>query len=502
MSHRRRMSALALLASTAVAGALLVPTAATSAPTSGPADPAPRAAAGEGSLPGVLMHLHRFEEIGDEHGDRAAGTPGYRASRDYVVRTLKKAGYRPKVQAFDYTAYSVVGDPAFGRTAPESADYVDGEDFLVMSYSGSSDVTAPVQAVDLTLDDLEGSTSGCQADDYVDFADGAVALVRRGGCSFGVKAATADAAGAAALLVMNQGTVGNRGLFDGQVGDARAGLAVLAIDYDLGVELATAGTEVRIDVETEQTTTRTWNVLADTRGNAKNVVVAGAHLDSVPGVNGLNDNASGSAALLEIAEQMATRKKAPNNRVRFAWWGAEEVGLLGSLHYVDDLAANRPKALRKIALYLNFDMIASPNYALQVYDGDNSLPAQADLPPAPAGSGAIERLFHRFFDKLGTGSSEVAVGDRSDHAGFLYHDIPIGGLFTGAEELKTEEEAALFGGQAGLPYDACYHEPCDDLGNVSLRALKANFKAMKHAIGTYAKSTKAVDREVAAAGRR
>ena len=142
----------------------------------------------------------------------------------------------------------------------------------------------------------------------------------------------------------------------------------------VGQELAASTPEATITARDRlPRSATTWNVIAETRkGNRQNVVMAGAHLDSVPEGNGINDNGSGSAALLETAEAMADMKRKPENRVRFAWWGAEELGLLGSEHYVADLSTNQPRQFQNIALYLNFDMVGSPNYKLGVYDGDNN----------------------------------------------------------------------------------------------------------------------------------
>ena len=221
--------------------------------------------------------------------------------------------------------------------------------------------------------------------------------------------------------------------------------------------------------------------------------MAGAHLDSVVEGEGINDNGSGSAALLETAEAVADMKKPPKNQVRFAWWGAEELGLLGSEHYVADLAENKPAKFQNIALYLNFDMVGSPNYMLGVYDGNNDAFPPEESATAPRGSAAIERLFHNHFDRIGTGSVETAFSGRSDYGPFIALNVPAGGLFTGAEGVKSEAEAEMFGGTAGEAYDACYHIGCDDLGNVSRAAIKANTSAILHAVKRYARSTRTVN---------
>ncbi len=293
---------------------------------------------------------------------------------------------------------------------------------------------------------------------------------------------------------MNQGTDGRTDAFAGTLGGPVGTVPAIGTSFAIGESLAVEGAEAHLVTETASEIRQTYNVLAETRGAKKNVVMAGAHLDSVLLGNGINDNGSGSAALLETAEKMAAMKKQPNNRVRFAWWGAEELGLLGSEHYVADLSENKPNAFQKIALYLNFDMVGSPNYALMVYDGDNSaFPVGPNAAEGPEGSGAIEEMFHDFFDGYGTGSDETAFSGRSDYGPFIALNVPAGGLFTGAEGVKTAEQAVKFGGTAGEAYDECYHAACDDLGNLSRRALRANTAAIVHAVAKYARSTRSVN---------
>ena len=446
----------------------------------------------EGTVQGVYEHLIELEEIGDAHGTRSSGTPGYEASVDYVMQRLRKAGYKPVKQAFEFPFFERTGPSTFEQTAPTSTTFEEGVDYALMTYSGSGDVTAPVEGVDLSLANPAGSTSGCEASDFADFEAGKIALIQRGACAFGQKVTNATAAGAVGVIIFNTGTPGNTEAFAGTLGTPveNAGPAI-GTSFAIGQALAADGVEVHLAASTTVDIRTTWNVIAETKqGNAKNVVMAGAHLDSVTEGHGINDNGSGSAALLETAEAVADMKPKPKNKVRFAWWGAEEFNLLGSAHYVTDLAENHPDLFQRIALYLNFDMVGSPNYMLGVYDGDDSLGAGTE---PPEGSAAIETLFHSFFDKLGTGSVDTVFSGRSDYGPFIARNVPAGGLFTGAEGVKTPEEAALFGGTAGEAYDECYHAACDDLGNVSRAALTANTAAMLHAVKTYAKSTRTVN---------
>ena len=206
----------------------------------------------------------------------------------------------------------------------------------------------------------------------------------------------------------------------------------------------------------------------------------GAHLDSVVAGPGINDNGSGTATDLEIAEQLAALKVTPQQKIRFAFWGAEEGGLLGSEHYVGALSDT---ALSRIYANLNFDMLGSPNFARFVYDGDGSASE-----PGPPGSAQIERLFTRYLTGQGLQSEPTAFDGRSDYGPFIAVGIPAGGLFSGAEGVKTEAQATRYGGTAGEPFDACYHQACDTTGNLSTTALAQLGDAAAHAVLTLATS--------------
>ncbi len=446
---------------------------------------------------GIAEHLTALDQIADANGGtRASGTPGYAASRDYVVETLEAAGYSPTVQEFEFPFFQELSPAMLSQVTPDPTTYADPADFSSMTYSGSGDVTAEVVPVDTTLTPTEVSTSGCEDTDFDAFPAGAIALVQRGTCTFGIKAVNAEANGAAGVIVFNRGTAGATESVAGTLGAPDVTIPVVGASFALGQDLADpAGTTVRLVTDTESEFRTTYNVLAETAaGDSGNVVMAGAHLDSVVPGAGINDNGSGSASLLEVAEQMSKVK--PKNQVRFAWWGAEELGLLGSTHYVADLAENDPAALQDIALYLNFDMVGSPNYVRFVYDGDNSrFPVGPAAAEGPAGSGSIEAMFHDYFGSQGLASEETPFSGRSDYGPFIAEGIPAGGLFTGAEGVKTAAQAAVFGGEAGVAYDVCYHQACDDISNVSMKAIDEMSDAVAHAILTFAMDTRSVNGE-------
>jgi Zn-dependent M28 family amino/carboxypeptidase len=442
---------------------------------------------------GVREHQAALQAIADENdGHRFSGFAGYNASVDYVVETLRAAGYDPEVQPFNYLAFQPVGPSALQQVAPNTITYVEGTDFGAITQSDRGDVTAAVTPVDLQLGIGNTSTSGCEAADWAGFPAGNIALLQRGTCTFELKAENAAAAGAVGIVIFNQGNTAaeDRNNIPAVTLTANntSGIPVIGTTYALGVTLSqTPGLRMRVFANTLREILPTANVIAEKTGaNDDNVVMAGAHLDSVLAGPGINDNGSGSAAILETAIQMAKLK--PTNTVRFAWWGAEESGLVGSTNYVNSLSQAEKD---RIALYLNFDMIGSPNYIQMVYDSDES-GFEAPV-PVPPGSIAIEDLFESFYTLRSEPYDDAEFSGRSDYQAFINNGIAAGGLFTGAEVPKTAEQQAIWGGTTGAQYDPCYHAACDTFANNSMHALEINSDAVAFAVLTYAYSTETVN---------
>ncbi len=443
------------------------------------------------TLDGVREHQAALQAIADANGGiRTSGTAGYDASVDYVVERMEAAGYDVTVQEFAFNTFVQLGPSALEQVAPVATPYGEGSDYALMSQTDPGDVTALVTAVDLDLGLGNASTSGCEATDFAGFPAGNIALIQRGACNFSVKAENAAAAGAVGVIIFNQGSSTDRlGVINGTLGDGYAGgIPVLFARYDLGVTLAsTPGLVARIKTDVFRGEATSYNVLAESRdGNPDNVVMAGAHLDSVNAGPGIQDNGSGSAAILEVAEQMAKVK--PRNKLRFAWWGAEESGLVGSTHYVDSLSQEEQD---RIALYLNFDMIGSPNHVFFVYDGDDSDGVGAG--PGPEGSAEIEKVFEAYYMQRGLPFKGTDFSGRSDYGPFIEVGIPSGGLFTGAEGIKTPEEVVLWGGTAGDQYDPCYHLACDTFDNINLTALDVNADGVATAVLQFAMNTSMIN---------
>jgi Zn-dependent M28 family amino/carboxypeptidase len=438
----------------------------------------------------VREHQAALQQIADENGgNRFAGLAGHNESVDYVVDTLEAAGWDVSLQEFDYTSYRELGPSALQQVAPNSINYVEGTDFGVIDQSDPGDVTAQVTGVDLQFGLGNTSTSGCEAADFAGFPAGHIALLQRGVCTFELKAENAAAAGAVGIVIFNQGNTPDRMGIPPVTLTANntSGIPVLGTTYQLGDTLAhTPGLVMRVFANTERKVLPTANVLAERKGaNDDNVVMAGAHLDSVLAGPGINDNGSGSAVLLEVAQQLAHVKL--QNTVRLAWWTAEESGLVGSTNYVNSLSEAE---LGRIALYMNFDMVGSPNYIFMTQDADQSSFAGAVIPD---GSVAIEDLFESYYTKQHEPYDDAAFDGRSDYQAFILNDVPAGGLFTGAEVPKTAEQAGIWGGTVGSPFDPCYHSACDTFANNNNHALAVNADLIAFAVLTYAYSTKSVN---------
>ncbi len=431
----------------------------------------------------MLKHAQAFQMISDENGgNRASGFQGYGASVQYVITKLRDAGYNPTAQVFDFVTFEETADPVLREVAPTAKTYTPGTEFLTMNYSASGDTAvATITQVDLNLSSDPAqrvSTSGCEAADFAGFTAGHIALMQRGSCPFAQKVTNAQTAGAVGAIIFNSGTPGNEGVVAGTLGEtAQDGqptppdvtIPAVGISYAEGDRLSreTDPTTGQIVVAAKSDQRKSTNIIADTRsGNPNNVTIVGSHLDSVVEGPGINDNGSGSAFNLELALQMADRKIRTENRVRFAFWGAEESGLVGATRYV---AAISDEDFAKIAANLNFDMLASPNHGKFVYDGNFSdTPPPATAPNVNPGAAYIESVFLNYFRSVRISPDPSAFDGRSDYKPFQDNGIAAGGLFSGAEVAKTAAQAAKWGGTAGMAFDPNYHQAGDNINNLNL----------------------------------
>jgi Zn-dependent M28 family amino/carboxypeptidase len=349
---------------------------------------------------------------------------------------------------------------------------------VLFEYSNSTDgtVTAPLVAV---------SNLGCEASDFPADVAGKIALVSRGSCNFGLKSALAGSAGAVGAVIYNNvaaavsGTLGPPPRAEGPY------VATVGVTQELGqayLSQLSGGAEVSatLDVLTDIQIITTNNVLATSKcGDKNNQLALGAHTDSVGAGPGINDDGSGTIGILNVAKSLA--KYNVKNAVTFGFWSGEESGLLGSTYFVENLS---PEESLKIRAYLNFDMIASPNYVHQIYDGDGSAYGLT----GPDGSDLIEEFYEKYFVRAGVPSNATEFNGRSDYGPFLDANIPAGGTTTGADEVKTEEEQKIWGGVAGEILDQNYHQAGDTVANLNEGAWLLHARGIAAAVAKYATS--------------
>lgn len=390
------------------------------------------------------------------HRTRVIGSEGHLGTLKYIHDTLKSLG--------DYYTVSKQPFPAVSGAVFEYRLLLESdlpETAYPMSLTPPTKNKEPVNG-ELVLVDNEG----CDESDYPSSVAGNIAFIKRGTCPFGTKSANAGKAGAIAAVVYNYedapvgGTLGvpspnHVATFGLSGGEAAPYLAKLK-----GSEKVSATAYIDAEVNTIKTN----NIIAQTKyGDQDNCVMLGGHSDSVAEGPGVNDDGSGSVTVLEVAKQLSRFRV--NNCVRFAWWSGEEEGLLGSDFYANTLSAEENQ---KIRLFMDYDMLASPNFAYQVYDARDKV--------NPAGSQALRDLYVDWYGKNGVNFTYIPFDGRSDYDGFIRNGIPAGGIATGAEGIKTKKEVAMFGGEDGVPYDVCYHQLCDNMSNLNLTAWELNSK--------------------------
>lgn len=415
-----------------------------------PRCPAPVASQLE--LASLESHLAALAEIGQENGDRSVAGLGFHASVDYVERQLRELGLDPQRQAFEHPI-------VVQSTPPELVLLTGGEETALApptfaasfrSASGSAD-GAP-----FPVGHEASGCGGCDAASWTDFPEGAIAWVRGRTSDLPTIGFQASLSGAAAVLLeVDTGDPERR--WDPR-GPISAGLPIVLIGQNVAEQVAAADA-VRLTVAVDEDhRVSSVNVLAELPGREPGpVLMIGSHLDSVVGSYGVNDNGTGIAVVLELTRALAGCDLRPT--VRVAFWGAEEWGLRGSAHYVDRVDPG------DVLAYLNLDMLGSPNGGHYVY-GERE-------------PGTLAARLGEAFDALGAPWLwDERLGARSDHAAFDAAGVPVVSLVSGAEAIVDDDTAAIFGTEAGLQHDPCYHRSCDDLANVDRDRMLTAARAM------------------------
>jgi hypothetical protein len=435
----------------------------------------------------ILADLRRLQEIADANGgNRAAGSASEAAAEAYVADELRAAGFAVEMQE--------VSVPWFHQDAPSVLEVAglaspleDGRDFRAMLLSGSGDASGPLVALDFDPAAQPGDSSGggCDPADWKDVHKGAIVLVRPGRCFRRDAVVNAQAAGVAALITAYPHFQRDSVLRPTLIDPTGIDIPAIATSNEAGLalfEAAREGTTARVVVKATIEARTSANVIAETAGGADDhVLMVGGHIDTSVDGPGMNDDGSGTMTTLEIARQLAAATTGPQSqagggwKVRFAFWTGEEIALLGSTAYTQGLG---PDDVAAVEAYLNLDMLGSGNGVREVYGAGQST--------RPTEGQAITDLFTSALEGAGLSSSVIELGGGSDHGPFNNIAIPVGGLFSGANEIKTDEQAELFGGTAGLAHDPCYHLACDRVDHIDPIRLEEMARAAAWVVGALA----------------
>lgn len=445
-----------------------------------PATDLPRDVANKVTADGMYTHLRKLQEIADANrGSRADGTPGYDASVDYIVQVLKDKGFDVTTPEFDRLDRTEGGNPTV--TVAGRGYRVDQASLLVTTPPGGLNA----------ITQRPQKPAGCTAADYGSApVRNAIVVVDDTGCSVGKKQDAAIAKGAVGLLIVSApGATGRpAGLFTpGYYQQLTVPVGV--IDRDADAALRRTNAPVRLVLDSKPVMVKARNVVAQTKtGDTKNVVLVGAQLGSFPRSPGINDNGSGVAALLDAAAALGSQPRI-TNAVRFTFWSSDTEA---PTKYVRGLARDQ---LDDVAMYLSFDMLGSPNAGYFTYDGDQSAQPNPDIPiqSVPAGSAAVERTLAGYLNLAGVRPADMPLSRTADYGPFLAAGIPIGGLTAGSSQRKTEVQARLWGGRAGMPFDPNYGAARDNIDNIDRKALSVMGQAAAFAVGTYAQSVEGVN---------
>lgn len=423
------------------------------------------------SVDDILADLGKLQDIADANGGtRAAGTPGYDESADFVAAELEAAGFVVERETATVTAFTQTAPSVLAVTG--GAAFEDLRDFKAMTLSPSGDVSAPIVALgfDPNAQPADRNGLGCNAADWTGVPSGSIVVVQPGPCRRHDAVVLAQDAGMVALITSYAAWPRDGVLRPTLVAADDIRIPVLGTTGAVGAALAAAaadGATVRVATSTSVAEVESTNVIAESAwGDPVHVVMLGGHLDSALDGPGINDNGSGTMTILEIARTMAELARSrpadaqPAWKLRVAFWTGEETGLFGSFAHANQLTAGDITATEA---YLNFDMIGSRNGVRAVY--------QEDGPPQPAAETAISALLADALALEGLAWEPMAVGAASDHYPLQQAGIPIGGLYSGSNEIKSAGQAATFGGTADAPLDACYHLACDTVANIDRELL-------------------------------
>ncbi|CAF1083376.1 unnamed protein product [Didymodactylos carnosus] len=417
----------------------------------------------------MMSHLNEFQKIADNNGrTRAIHTRGFELTLDYITQYLtNNTNLKVHRQDFNWSTFNLTDIPTFSSNiSGVNKIYTRGvgADFYELIYfrnSSTSSVSARVTII---------PRYGCSPSDWntLDITETVALVAGGGGCLYRVKAQLAPS-NLSGLLIYN--SVGMSAVASSV--NPNITFPVLSVSYGVGMELKNAPNNmlVTIQLTAGKEQKPVGNICADTR------------------------TGSGSAANLVLATNIArlfnkSVDRAYKYRVRFCWWGAEEVGLRGA-EYHRDMARQNTTVGERISDYLvnlNYDMLGSPNYMFGIYNGSsapNNTPAYAK-----PGSIKLSELFRDWFTNHLLPWTYTDVSGRADYGPFLEAGVVASGLFSGAEGIKSKSERDYYdqvlgsspGGIVATAYDPCYHLDCDTVQNINQFALQRMTQAAAYVL--------------------
>jgi hypothetical protein len=437
----------------------------------------------------IMKHLKNFETIAFNHPKQSRSVENaFNESVSYVSGVLKqRVGSNPAWriwnQTFPVPIFEQISVPQINQVFPKYLPYQNGVDFVQLRYGGN---VVMEETLDVVFIDV-GETTGCRLEDYKNVTNQIVIIPNwpiSTSCEVYFKALYAQRAGAKAVLIANRFAsstlLASRVLYSNWSSSVEmVNIPVFGISYTMSesIKLTNGGVSLKLIVNCQIRMVNTLNLFVERIGSNDTEIMVGAHLDSVPEGPGINDNASGVSTILEIFNQIVNLAISSKYTIRFAFWGAEEIGLLGSRYYVQ----NHPNP-SVIVFYLNYDMLGSPNFMRGVHDGNTAQNAAIRIPSA-----RVSTYFVDYFNSTKKPCSLVQMESGSDFVPFASASIPTGGIKTGAGIKKSVNERTLYGGFAHAAFDPCYHESCDTVDNINSVVLeelaKASAKLIEYLIG-------------------
>ncbi|CAF4837890.1 unnamed protein product, partial [Rotaria sp. Silwood1] len=289
-----------------------------------------------------MKHLEQLQVIADRNnGTRAIATGGFNDTLDYITSVLEQnTNFKIQHQYFTVRNHIIRGTPQLQtRINGITTNHVYLTNFTHILFSAGANFDTFVRVVAIP-------NLGCQDTDWTNVVVvNSVALVKRGNCTYAQKSVLAEKYQVKGLLIYNDGTSPDGfNPIQGVRNNLNTTIPAYFLSYNLGMQLVNGADNASVIMGINVSDTNgIGNICADTQtGDKTKTVVVGAHSDGVPAGSGINDNGSGTVGILVLALSLARLFQTSSlqystyqYRIRFCWWGAEELGLIGARYHVE-----------------------------------------------------------------------------------------------------------------------------------------------------------------------